>query len=144
MSSKNVRESSEWQALNNIWKACSDEQKASLRSDFQTITLFLKKSSYRLTYQDNHSVEEEEDVDDYYLAPLSAEARTFLYEVIGQGGKNLYHSFMAYLDGKNDIDKDEIFNAYYKKFSVKRPYLCENKDLVWEIYSLCWERYKNK
>jgi hypothetical protein len=135
-----IKESKEWQALNSIWKSCSPEQKEALRSDFEVITSFFKKNSYRLT-----SPNDEESVDTYYyLEPLSEEARAFLMQIVGQGGKNLYHSFMSYLDAKDDMDKSAVLESYYKRFAAKRPYLIENKALVSEIFDLCWQRYHSK
>ena len=42
-----IKNSMEWKALNAIWKSCSIEQRVTLKSNFETLTQFIRSHVYQ-------------------------------------------------------------------------------------------------
>ena len=127
----------EWKALNAIWKSCSIEQRVTLKSNFETLTQFIRSHVYqKRSVLDN--------VEAAYLNDLSNEARDFVISVINNGERNIYHSIMAILNNKPGMSEEALQKYYFKKYGEKRPYLLENASIVCEVISVCWHKFNNK
>lgn len=85
-----------------------------------------------------------EDPQYNYLSILSPEAREFVFQVIKENNLNLYHSAAAYISNKIQLEPDEIFESYYRKYSPKRGYVLENKELIREIITKVHTKVRNK
>lgn len=92
----------------------------------------------------NRRVSETKILDNYrYLDSLSNEAKQLVISLVEKGEPNLYHSFMSVLNQKKDITKEDVHNFYYVKNSHRRPYLDKNRNLVDEVFELCWNQVHN-
>lgn len=132
-----VKSSKEWQALNKIWKSCTQEQKNALHNEFKLVSSFVsEKVGLKFIGGCDDSFR--------YLNPLSDEAKQFVISLVAKGEPDLYHSIMAVLNNKRGATKEEIKEFYYKKYEFKRPYLKENCQLVDEVMELCWTKFHYK
>ena len=133
-----VKSTSEWIALNNIWKSCSLEQRTKIRADFELLANYIR-SNYQSKSNWNHNRTGAQD--NYaYLNYVSPEVKQFVIDMIEQGEKNIYHSIMAVLSCKPNLNLDDFTNYYFEKNKVKRPYLMENQTLVNELIAYCWKK----
>lgn len=85
-----------------------------------------------------------EDPQYNYLSILSPAAKELVFQVIKEDNLNLYHSAAAYISNRIQLESDEIFESYYKKYSPKRKYVLENKELIREIITKVHIKVKNK
>lgn len=131
-----IKSSAEWQALNNIWKACLPEQKAELRADFELVSGFINKKIGAGYHPENE--------DEYAYLRVSDEAKQFVINLIERGEPNLYHSLMAVLANMRGIEKEEFKEFYFNKHGNKKPYLLADQKLVEEVMDLCWDNYQRK
>ena len=129
-----VKETDEWVALDTIWRACTPQQKEAIRDNFKRLSGFIRDHTKVQTKADNYS----------YLNALSAEAKSFVIELVNSGEKNLYHSFMSVINNPSraDFSKEQIRAAYFEMFADKRPYLKQHENYVLEVLDLCWRRAK--
>ena len=137
MPNDTVRRTPEWNALNNIWKVCSQEQRQSLEADFMLLTEFVRSTTlprFTAPVAEQHR----------YLYGLSDGAQSFIMDILNQGEPNLYHSIMSVMDGKTAQGKDAIQKYYYDTYACKRPYIRENWSLVCEIFDFCWKKHVHK
>lgn len=84
-----------------------------------------------------------EDPQYNYLSILSPEAKKLVLQVIKDNNLNLYHSAAAYISNRIQLESDEIFESYYKKYSPKRKYVLENKELIREIITKVHIKVRN-
>jgi len=129
-----IKKSAEWKALNGIWKNCSSGQRELLYSDFETVkTLIIQTVGQKYDKKPNEYK---------YLNSISSEAKQFLISLVEKGEPNIYHSIASILNSKKKISKEELKKYYFKRYGEKRPYLIENKTLVYEIIDLCWNNIR--
>lgn len=132
-----IRNTPVWQSLNEIWKFCSQEQRAMLSDDFEVVASFIRKHTYIRS----------DDADEYrYLNGISSEAKQFVISLVDKGERNIYHSIMSVLMNKPNMTLEALEEYYFDKFGERRPYLSENAPLVREVIALCWKKknYKRK
>lgn len=129
----NVKESDQWMALNRIWKACSSDQRKALYNDFEIVSNFIIS---KLNRSPSTNCEDQFR----YLDELSPDAKFFVIRLLDNGEPNLYHSIMAVINNNRTLSFNELVTIYFDKFSLKRPYVKDNRILVEEVIELCWRR----
>ena len=136
MADEILKGSSEWIALNKIWKSCSMEQRKLLETDFRLLTDFVRR---------NYSHHSNSGSDGYaYLSKLSPSAKGLVISLVDKGEPNLYHSIMAVIKNMDNKPKEDIMNYYYEHYSEKRQYVKTHWSLICEIFDLCWNKYQKK
>ena len=132
-----LRSTAEWNALNKIWAACTQEQRTQLEAEFRFLTEFIRaNTATRFTEPtpENYS----------YLQGLSSGAQSLIIEKEKDGERNLYHSMMSVINGKIPQGKDAVRTYYYEKYGSQRPYVKENWSLICEIFDFCWSKSLKK
>lgn len=129
-----IRSSDEWQALNRIWELCTAEQRDAMLDDFELLRSIIRHKVGLNFRADN-------DDEFRYLNSISDEAKQFVISLVENGEPNIYHSIMAVLNNKKNITMEEIKNFYFAKYGMKRPYLCEKRELVNEVIELCYRNF---
>lgn len=128
-----IKKTDEWKALNAIWKKLPQESRKELEKEFRILIALInaniKKYSKKAVIRS-----------DAYLDELSPETIKFVKDLILQGEPNLYHSIMAVIMPGHFSDKEKALEYYLAKYSIKRPYLQDNRDKVHEVMNLCWQR----
>ena len=141
-----VKSTPEWIALNNIWKSCSQEQRTKIKTDFEVLANYIRANHTPKVAPAKSDWHEREKTgqDEYaYLNHVSPEAKQFVKDMIQQGEKNIYHSIMAVLQTKPQLNLADFTDYYFDKNRAKRPYLIENKALVSELIAYCWRKFHN-
>ena len=137
------KNSKEWQALNEIWKSLSKEQREGNYDAFKTLSEYVKfnyvvkkAEDERVDHQDNYK----------YLNNVSAKAKQLVIDLVDKGEKNLYHSMMAIIDAKkNEITSvEQLWNYYSKRFGGARSYIYTYENEIKEIMQLCLDKYNKK
>lgn len=129
----NVKESDQWMALNRIWKSCSSDQRKELYNDFEIVSNFIIN---KLDRSPSMNCEDQFR----YLDELSPDAKRFVIHLLDNGEPNLYHSIMSVIHNNRSLSLTELVMIYFEKFSIKRPYVKDNRILVEEVIELCWRR----
>lgn len=137
-----VKSTPEWIALNRIWKSCSLEQKMEIKTDFEVLAKYIRANyDQKMSKPKRH--ESGSDVrDEYaYLNDVSPEAKQFVKDMVQQGEKNIYHSIMAVLQNRPQMNLEDFTHYYFDRNKLKRPYLMENQALVTELITYCWKKF---
>ena len=138
------KDSTEWKALNEIWKSMSQEDKEKNKDNFKIVAEYLKNSDLYLAVQ---SSLENKATDAYsYLNELSPKSKNFVIGVVNAGDKNIYHSIMAIIESRRDTmpTVDSLWLYYSNRFGVCRRYILDHEEEVREIISLCLSRMERK
>lgn len=117
----------QWQALNKIWKNCSNECQGECKSEFEILATFIRENCTKTKI--------EHEKHEFYLNKFSDDAQ----KLIKNNTPNVYHSIMSVLDNGN-FDSFDTFTEYYKnKYSSKRPEVFEDEKIIFEIMKKCWD-----
>lgn len=141
-----VKSTPEWIALNHIWKSCSQEQRTKIKADFEVLANYIRanhKSKTEPTKPYWHNRRQTVPDAYAYLNYVSPEAKQFVQNMIQQGEKNIYHSIMAVLQTRPQLNLADFSDYYFNKNKFKRPYLIENQTLVNELIAYCWRKFHN-
>lgn len=139
-----VKSTPEWIALNSIWKSCSQEQRQKIKADFEMLANYIRanhKPKTEPAKPDWHKSSETVRDEYAYLNHVSPEAKQFVQDMIQQGEKNIYHSIMAVLQTRPQLNLADFTDYYFEKNRAKRPYLAENQTLVSELIAYCWMKF---
>ena len=139
-----VKSTPEWIALNSIWKSCSQEQRQKIKADFEMLANYIRanhKPKTEPAKPDWHKSSETVRDEYAYLNHVSPEAKQFVQDMIQQGEKNIYHSIMAVLQNRPQMNLEDFTDYYFDRNKLKRPYLMENQALVTELITYCWKKF---
>lgn len=126
-----LRQTEQWQALNNIWKQLSPQQKQAITPEFQLLSAFIQQT---VEPPKDYSVE-----DAGYKEHLSNDAAAFAAQR-EQAGQNLYDGMMKLLS-RSTFESPEKFMIFFDlKYQKKYPWVTENRDELLEILDLVWNR----
>lgn len=136
----------EWNALSDIWKSMSSDQRKENFENFKILSDFIKLNC-AIEHAISHKDDEKSLEENYgYLNKLSAEAKQLVIDLVKKGEKNLYHSIMAIIDAKRGefSSVEQLWEYYSNRFGKTRSYIYVYESEIKEIISLCLIRMDKK
>lgn len=126
-----LKQTQQWQALNEIWKAVPARQRQEIAPQFQCLSDFIR---------DNVPPPPDPDAQDAeYQSALSEPAREFAREREAEG-QNLYRGLMQILS-RSAFESPEKAMIYFDlKYKQKYAWVTERREELLEILNLVWER----
>ncbi len=131
LSREQLKQTEQWQALNQIWKVLTAEQRGTVGASFQLLSNFIQTT---IEPPKDYTAE-----DASYKEELSSGGALFAEE-LERGGLNLYDGFLKIIARSTFESPEKVMVFFDLKYKSRYDWVTENRDEVLEILDLAWRR----